>query len=372
MDIAASSATPPRAPLAIEIRPAPTGDASGSASAVKAAPERSFWQRAFGDDGLSFGTLLDIVNPLQHIPVVSTIYQKLTGDVASPAANLIGGALFGGTIGLAVAAADTTLKGETGKDMGGHVLALFESDPSPPATAVADAAADAAPDAPASAPPEDSKTQDSKTAENTPAPVPPAAQAPHPDAAKPAAKPAAIAQAAAPGAQPSPFFLAGQKRHATGHGFGGSYVPFETRSTIVPASMFAPAYGGFAAPVETSAATSVAKNQLPAKSAGPTVPDLKTLAANPAAMRKLQTSGLRPPMTRPVPLNLSPGVVVPPSAAIPASPLDAAPRLDGPALSAGTGNGDSDGYASLMARNLERYMALQNKRTAPSKVDRSF
>lgn len=363
MDIAASSATPPRAPLAIEIRPAPTGDGSGSASAAKAAPERSFWQRAFGDDGLSFGTLLDIVNPLQHIPVVSTIYQKLTGDVASPAANLIGGALFGGTIGLAVAAADTALKGETGKDMGGHVLALFESDPTPPATAVADAA----PDANASAPPEDSKTQDSKVAEDTPAPIPPAAQAPHPDATKPAA----VAQVAAPGAQPSPFFLAGQKRHATGHGFGGSYVPFETRSTIVPASMFAPAYGGFAAPAETGAPKSVAKNQPPGKNPGPAVPDLKALAADPAAMRKLQTSGLRPPMTRPVPLNLSPGLAIPPSA-MPVSPLAAAPRLDGPAPSANAGDGDSDGYASLMARNLERYMALQNKRPAPSRVDRSF
>jgi hypothetical protein len=366
MDIAASSATPPRSPVAIEIRPAPTGDASASASDAKAAPERSFWQRAFGDDGFSFGTLLDIVNPLQHIPVVSTIYQKLTGDVASPAANLIGGALFGGTIGLAVAAADTALKGETGKDMGGHVLALFESDPSPTTTAVA--AADAAPDANPSAPPDDSTAQDSKVAENTPAPVSPPAQTPHPDAAKPAP----VAPVAATGAQPSPFFLAGQKRHATGHGFGGSYVPFETRSTIVPASMLAPAYGGFAAPVETSAPKAAAKDQPLAKSAGATVPDLKALAADPAAMRKLQTSGLRPPVTRPVPLNVSSGIAVPPNAAIPALPLDAAARRDGPPPSANAGDGDSDGYAALMARNLARYMALQNKRPAPSKVDRNF
>ena len=41
-------------------------------------------------------------------------------------------------------------------------------------------------------------------------------------------------------------------------------------------------------------------------------------------------------------------------------------------LTTGSNGGNGDDYASLMARNLERYMSLQNKRSAPSRVDRRF
>jgi hypothetical protein len=59
----------------------------------------------FGDKGLSFRDLLDIVNPLQHIPGVSQLYRKLSGDEIKPSMELAGGALFGGPIGVAFAAA---------------------------------------------------------------------------------------------------------------------------------------------------------------------------------------------------------------------------------------------------------------------------
>jgi hypothetical protein len=52
----------------------------------------------FSNDGLTFGDIIDVINPLQHIPVVSTIYWELTGDKISPAARMAGGALFGGPI----------------------------------------------------------------------------------------------------------------------------------------------------------------------------------------------------------------------------------------------------------------------------------
>jgi hypothetical protein len=58
----------------------------------------------FGDKGLSFRDLLDIVNPLQHIPGVSQLYRKLTGDEIKPSMELAGGALFGGPIGVALSA----------------------------------------------------------------------------------------------------------------------------------------------------------------------------------------------------------------------------------------------------------------------------
>lgn len=57
-----------------------------------------------GGDGLSFRDILDIVNPLHHIPIIGSLYRKLTGDTIDPAMRVAGGALFGGPIGAAVSA----------------------------------------------------------------------------------------------------------------------------------------------------------------------------------------------------------------------------------------------------------------------------
>ncbi len=88
----------------------------------------------FGSDGLTFRDLLDIVNPLQHIPVVSTIYRKLTGDTIDPAARVAGGTLFGGFIGAAVSTVNALIAETTGRDLGDHVAALFTGDESGDAT----------------------------------------------------------------------------------------------------------------------------------------------------------------------------------------------------------------------------------------------
>ncbi len=53
------------------------------------------------EEEFGFLDFLDIVNPLQHIPIVSTIYQHLAGDTIKPAANVLGAALFGGPVGAA-------------------------------------------------------------------------------------------------------------------------------------------------------------------------------------------------------------------------------------------------------------------------------
>lgn len=68
----------------------------------------------FGDDGLTFDDVIDVVNPLQHIPVVSTVYRWLTGDTISPAAELAGGALYGGVVGFAASAGMVAVDGLTG------------------------------------------------------------------------------------------------------------------------------------------------------------------------------------------------------------------------------------------------------------------
>lgn len=53
----------------------------------------------FGEDGFTFGDIIDIINPLQHIPIVSSLYRDITGDTIAPAMKIAGGALFGGPIG---------------------------------------------------------------------------------------------------------------------------------------------------------------------------------------------------------------------------------------------------------------------------------
>lgn len=78
----------------------------------------------FGPEGFSFSAFLDIINPLQHIPVVSTIYRAVTGDTIENGSRLIGGTLFGGPIGFIASAISGMIEESTGKDVGDHVLAF--------------------------------------------------------------------------------------------------------------------------------------------------------------------------------------------------------------------------------------------------------
>lgn len=79
-----------------------------------------------GDGEFSFWDFLDVINPLQHIPIVNGIYRELTGDTIKPVMKLAGGTLFGGPLGLALSAMDVSVEGATGKDTGQHVAALVE------------------------------------------------------------------------------------------------------------------------------------------------------------------------------------------------------------------------------------------------------
>lgn len=94
--------------------------------------------------GFSFWDFLDIINPLQHIPIVSTIYREVTGDQMGAVARIIGGGLFGGPIGLAAAVVNTVVEGATGKTLDGHAMAMlgFGDDSPDSGTMVADNAYD--------------------------------------------------------------------------------------------------------------------------------------------------------------------------------------------------------------------------------------
>lgn len=73
----------------------------------------------FGEDGFNFGDILDIVNPLQHIPIVGSIYRKITGDVIAPAMEVAGGALFGGPLGAAISIVKTAIQSQQKDDSPG-------------------------------------------------------------------------------------------------------------------------------------------------------------------------------------------------------------------------------------------------------------
>ena len=83
-------------------------------------------QDFFGKDGFGFFDFLDIINPLQHIPILSGLYRKITGDEISPGSRLIGGSLFGGPIGFAAALANVVVEDASGSDIGGHVFAMVD------------------------------------------------------------------------------------------------------------------------------------------------------------------------------------------------------------------------------------------------------
>ena len=79
----------------------------------------------FGKDGFTFFDFIDIINPLQHIPVVSTIYRSITGDQIDPGSRIAGATLFGGPLGGALASMDVALKDKTGLDFIEHTATLF-------------------------------------------------------------------------------------------------------------------------------------------------------------------------------------------------------------------------------------------------------
>ena len=86
----------------------------GAGSNVSAAPQE-----------FTFGDVVDMVNPLHHIPVVGSLYRGMTGDEIRPAARLIGGTVFGGPVGAASGMVNLIAEAETGKDLAGNALGMI-------------------------------------------------------------------------------------------------------------------------------------------------------------------------------------------------------------------------------------------------------
>jgi hypothetical protein len=78
--------------------------------------------------------VLDVINPLQHIPVIGALYRHLTGDEISSMARVAGDALYGGPIGAAIGMADVVLQKTTGNDIGETAIALATGSKRSPAS----------------------------------------------------------------------------------------------------------------------------------------------------------------------------------------------------------------------------------------------
>lgn len=86
--------------------------------------------------GFSFKDVLDTINPLQHIPLVSGMYRAATGQSISTTAKLAGDTIYGlalggGVLGMATAlgssVADTAVQEVSGSGIGGHILSMASS-----------------------------------------------------------------------------------------------------------------------------------------------------------------------------------------------------------------------------------------------------
>lgn len=75
-----------------------------------------------------FHHLLDVINPLQHLPLVGTLYRAITGDHLGPVEKVMGDTLYGGLWGAVSSVADVAFEGLTGKSVEDTVLGWFSHD----------------------------------------------------------------------------------------------------------------------------------------------------------------------------------------------------------------------------------------------------
>ncbi|MEQ8966082.1 MAG: hypothetical protein RID91_09675 [Azospirillaceae bacterium] len=112
-------------------RARPTGESDGQARAAGEAP-RPDGSNPSAEAEFGFWDFVDIINPLQHIPVVNHVYRQITGDEIQAPARVFGGALFGGPLGLIAAIGDTVFEAVSGGTVGEHAVAMVTGEPVTP------------------------------------------------------------------------------------------------------------------------------------------------------------------------------------------------------------------------------------------------
>jgi hypothetical protein len=125
--------------VAAKVAAEATAEPVASVPAPKPTKHLALWeQEEFG-----FRDIVDIINPLQHIPIVATLYRHMTGEKIGAVPRVIGGALWGRLGGFVSALVNTAVDWFTGKDIGDHIYAMLFGDPAdkPEATSVANSTA---------------------------------------------------------------------------------------------------------------------------------------------------------------------------------------------------------------------------------------
>jgi len=114
--------------------PGKPGAASAAAASVTVAPAATDTTAAASGAPAHesfFHHLLDVVNPLQHLPIIGTIYRAITGEHLDPVEKIAGDTLYGGLWGAVSSIADVAFESITGKSFEDTALALFKGDGSP-------------------------------------------------------------------------------------------------------------------------------------------------------------------------------------------------------------------------------------------------
>jgi len=101
--------------------------AGGDATAATSKGGLKLWDGGSFD----FHDILDVINPLHHLPVVNSIYRSEVKDEIGAVPRILGSMLYGGgvvgaLIGAASAIVNIVVEHETGKDLGQHIYtAIF-------------------------------------------------------------------------------------------------------------------------------------------------------------------------------------------------------------------------------------------------------
>ena len=72
----------------------------------------------------AFPSHIDVINPLQHLPVIGTIYRAITHEHIGTVEKIAGDTLYGGMWGAVASVADVAFEGITGKSFEDTALAF--------------------------------------------------------------------------------------------------------------------------------------------------------------------------------------------------------------------------------------------------------
>jgi hypothetical protein len=78
-----------------------------------------------------FRDIIDMANPLHHIPIIGHIYREITGDEIKPIGQIIGGGIFGGPAGAATGLVSAIVEAETGEDVASNAMSFVTKGQTP-------------------------------------------------------------------------------------------------------------------------------------------------------------------------------------------------------------------------------------------------